>query len=160
VGRFTLGELRQQAPHDADFGGLGRDDIVGEDIGIHFLAGARGLEEVVDHLERAGVVLDHAGEKEPVKGNALRLAHRLELVVGEHAIHPHVVPGGRVRGELPVPASHPCMMMISGTCDWSIFRESLSTCGLAPFASAIRDITMAWAWWAIMPCMNSTSAFV
>ena len=60
----------------------------------------------------------------------------------------------------PYRRSHACMMTISGTCDWSIFRESLSTCGLAPFASAIRDITMAWAWWAIMPCMNSTSAFV
>src|SRR5688572_27877540 len=35
------GKLRQQAPHDPDLGGLGRDDIVGEDIGIHFLAGAR-----------------------------------------------------------------------------------------------------------------------
>src|SRR5688500_10129640 len=58
------GELRQQAPHDADLGGLGRDDIVGEDICIHFLAGARRLEEIVDHLERADVVLDHAGEKE------------------------------------------------------------------------------------------------
>src|SRR5689334_13096118 len=106
-GDSLWGELRQQAPHDADFGGLGRDDIIGEDIGIHFLAGARGLEEVVDHLERAGVVLDHAVEKEPVEGNALRLAQRLELVVGEHAVHPHVVPGGRVRGELPVPAEPP-----------------------------------------------------
>ena len=57
-------------------------------------------------------------------------------------------------------ASPSCMMMISGTCDWSIFRESWSTLGLAPFASAMRDITMAWAWWAIIPCMNSTSAFV
>ena len=43
-GDSLWGELRQQAPHDADFGGLGRDDIVGEDIGIHFLAGAGDLK--------------------------------------------------------------------------------------------------------------------
>src|SRR5690348_14895907 len=46
-GDSRWGELRQQAPHDADFGGLRRDDIVGEDVGIDFLAGAWGLEEVV-----------------------------------------------------------------------------------------------------------------
>ena len=60
----------------------------------------------------------------------------------------------------PYRRSHSCMISISVICDWSIFRESLSTCGLAPFASAIRAITMAWAWWAIIICMNSTSAFV
>ena len=98
-----MGELRQQASHDADLGGLRRDDVVGEDIGIHVLASAGGLEEVVHHLEGTRVVLDHAGEEEPVEGNALRLAHCVELLVGEHAVHPHLVPGRRVGGKLSVP---------------------------------------------------------
>ena len=35
------------------------------------------------------------------------------------------------------------MIRISGICDWSIFRESFRTGGLAPCASAMRDITTA-----------------
>ena len=56
--------------------------------------------------------------------------------------------------------SHPCMILISGICDWSILFASLSTRGLAPCPSAILDIQIACAWWAIIPCMNSTSALV
>src|SRR5688572_10851952 len=52
------------------------------------------------------------------------------------------------------------MMVISGICDWSITLASFSTLGLAPWLAASRDMYTACAWWAIIPCMNSTSATV
>src|SRR5687768_13031283 len=52
-------QLSNQLPHDADLRGLRGHDIVGEDIHVHFLAGAWRGKEVVDHLDGAFMMLDH-----------------------------------------------------------------------------------------------------
>jgi hypothetical protein len=52
------------------------------------------------------------------------------------------------------------MSTISPACDWSIFWAKRSTRGLAPRAAAMRDMWMACAWCAIIPCMKCTSASV
>jgi len=55
-------------------------------------AGARSGEEIVHHLDRAAVVLDHVLQELAIEVDALRGIERLDLVVREHPRHRHVVP--------------------------------------------------------------------
>ena len=80
---------------------MGDADIGGEVEELGVLAGAGGVEEVADHGERAGVVLDHAGEEEAVEVGAFGLAKGVHLFGGEHAghgghVHVHVLHAGHV----------------------------------------------------------------
>ena len=59
----------------------------GKDLGV--LAGARRREEILDHRQGAGVVLDHAFEEETIERRALRLREPRHLLGREHPGHQH-----------------------------------------------------------------------
>src|SRR5690606_28521149 len=60
----------------------------------------------------------------------------------------------------PFARSQSCMSAISPACDRSIFCASFTSRASASRVGAMRDMWMAWAWWAIIPCMKLTSASV
>ena len=60
----------------------------------------------------------------------------------------------------PFARSQSCICAISPACDMSILRAKRTSRGLPPRAGAMRDMWMACAWCAIMPCMKRTSASV
>src|SRR6476646_10812641 len=95
-------ELREQLLHDADFGGLYRDDVVREYVHVHFLTGERRGEEILHHLQRADVVLDHVVEIRTVEVDALGRLEVLHLCRRQHAGHHPVAPRRRIRRELLV----------------------------------------------------------
>ena len=71
------------------------------------------------------------------------------------------IPAGSASGTgWPRSRSHCCMLAISSC--WALMIRSASrrTEALAPWVGAQPAITMAWAWWPIMPDMKCTSASV
>ena len=60
----------------------------------------------------------------------------------------------------PRSRSHCCISAISSFCALMMRAARVWICGLAPWVGAIRDITIAWAWWPIMSVTNAASAGV
>ncbi len=77
--------------HAVHFGGLIGVDIRGEPEDHLVLRRAVGGKKRIHHRQRALMMLDHIGEKEPVERGALRAVQLRELSVGEHARHQHVL---------------------------------------------------------------------
>src|SRR5829696_4260499 len=77
-------ELREQLLHDADFGGLYRDDVVREHVHVDFLSCERGSEKVFHHFQRTDVVLDHVAEIGAVERDALGSLELLHLCRRQH----------------------------------------------------------------------------
>src|SRR5262249_7381903 len=89
---LLLGQLWQQLAHGADLGGLHRHHVIREDVDVDVLTSARRGKEILDHLQRALVVLDHEREERVVERDATGGIERLELLLAQHARHLHRAP--------------------------------------------------------------------
>ena len=80
-------ESRQHRVHAVDLGALVGIDVRGELVEDRILSGSRLLEEVVDHLERTFVMLDHEFEKQRIEGRAVLGGKFLHLLRRRHPGH-------------------------------------------------------------------------
>src|SRR5579872_5664856 len=85
--RVALLQCRQHGAHAVDFGALVGFDVGDEAEDVGFLRRAGRVEQVVHHLERAAVMLDHPFEKQTVELRPFRLFQLLHLVRGQHSRH-------------------------------------------------------------------------
>src|SRR5712692_9489618 len=88
---FGTAAVLQHLVHPIDL-----DRLIGVDVGREFenhlvLRRAVRLEERVDHVDRALMMLDHSGQEQSVELRATRAVERGHLLVGQHPRHQHVV---------------------------------------------------------------------
>ena len=72
--------LLEHRAHAIDFHPLIGIDIRREREDVAFLSGARRLEQLVDHRDRAAVVLDHALQEQAIELHALGGGERRHLL--------------------------------------------------------------------------------
>lgn len=92
----------EHQPHHRDFGNLLGVNIHREPVRFQVGAGAVGHEQLIHHIHRALVMLNHVGEEKPVELTVARGGKLLKLRLREHARHVVVIV------PVPVPVMSVC----------------------------------------------------
>src|SRR6185437_12928519 len=90
-GGIVQDQRSEHALHASDFGRLIHVDVGRQLERQLVLCRAVRVEQILHHGDRAGVVLDHELEKEPVEVRPARRVELRHLCVGEHARHQHLL---------------------------------------------------------------------